>query len=287
MQENVSVAVSARPECGEGPVWHAPSESVLWVDIVRGQVFRTHLETGETTSIDYPEMVGAAAPRVGGGVVAAVASGFVGLDCDGNVTKRVDCLPEGIRMNDAKVDPAGHYWAGSCAMDFAAGAGGLWMLDSAWEPTLVLPGLTQPNGLGWSPDGTYFYLVETQARTILRFDFDPLTSTLSPEPVALTAPGTFSGYPDGLAVDARGHLWVAEFAGSALHELSPDGALLQSIAIPTAQPMSCAFVGPELDQLWVTSAAAGLSIETDPLAGSIFLVDGHGTSGQPVPNFEG
>jgi len=262
LQENVSVAVSARPECGEGPVWHAPSGSVIWVDIVRGQIFRTHLKDGDTATVDYPEMVGAAAPRAGGGMVAAVASGFVGMDDAGNVTERVDCLPAGIRMNDAKADPAGRYWAGSCAMDFTAGQGGLWMLNEEWEATLALPGLTQPNGIGWSPDGKYLYLVETQDRTILRFPFDPESSTLSPEPVTLTAPGTFAGYPDGLAVDSSGHLWVAEFAGSAIHELSADGELLRSIAIPTAQPTSCAFVGPELGQLWVTSAAAGPALGT-------------------------
>lgn len=284
---NVSVAVSSQSECGEGPVWHPQSSSVYWVDIVRGQIFRTGLRDGATTAIDYPELVGAAAPREAGGLVAAVSSGFIGMDCDGNVTERVACLTSGIRMNDAKVDPAGRFWSGSCAMDFAEGQGGLWMLDESWEATLVVPGLTQPNGLGWSPDGHFLYLVETQDKQILRFDFDPETSTIVGAPSILTVPGTFASYPDGLAVDARGHLWVAEFAGSALHELDGDGTLLQSIVIPTEQPTSCAFVGPELNQLWVTSAAAGLDPKTDPQAGSIFLVEGHGTTGLPVPNFKG
>ena len=258
-----------------------------WVDIIRGQIFRTDPNSRATTTIDYPEMVGAAAPREAGGLVAAVASGFVGIDDAGTVTRRVACLSPGTRMNDAKVDPAGRYWAGSCAMDFAPGRGGLWMLDENWDATLVVPGLTQPNGLGWSPDGRFLYLVETQARTILRFGFDPESSTITSEPETLTAPGTFANYPDGLAVDARGHLWVAEFAGSAVLELDADGTLLQSITVPTEQPTSCAFVGPGLDQLWVTSAAAGLDPAADPLAGSIFLIEGHGTGGLPVLNFQG
>jgi len=94
-------------------------------------------------------MVGAVAPRIDGGTVAAVTSGFVGFDC-GTVDRRVDCLREGVRMNDAKVDPLGRFWAGSCAMDFSDGRGGLWMLDHDWNATLVLDGLTQPNGLSHS-----------------------------------------------------------------------------------------------------------------------------------------
>lgn len=291
MFENVSVAVPRRAECGEGPFWHAPSDTVYWVDIVRGEILRTELgadlSAGATSAIGYPEMVGAVAPRATGGMVAAVASGFVGLADDGTLTHRVDCLPDGIRMNDAKTDPAGRYWAGSCALDFAAGQGGLWLLDEDWRATLVLPGLTQPNGLGWSPDGTVFYLVETQARQILSFPFDPATSTITPTPTVLVGPDTFPGYPDGLSVDSRGHLWLAEYAGAALYEFAPDGTLLQKIALPTAQPTSCAFVGPELDQLWVTSAAAGLDAAAEPDAGSIFIVTGHGTTGLPVPSFKG
>lgn len=287
MNDNVTITVPWRAECGEGPFWHAASETVYWVDIVRGEILRTDVQSGETSVIGYPEMVGAVAPRELGGMVAAVTSGFVGLDDAGAVTHRVQCLGQGVRMNDAKTDPAGRYWSGSCAMDFLAGDGGLWMLDENWQAHLVLPGLTQPNGLGWSPDGHTFYLVETQDRTVLSFPFDPETSTLTPTPTVLIGPDAFPGYPDGLSVDSRGHLWIAEFAGSALYEFAPDGSRMRTIAIPTAQPTSCAFVGAELDQLWVTSAAAGLSESDDPHAGSVFLVSDHGTTGLPVPNFRG
>lgn len=291
MLENVTIAVSRRAQCGEGPVWHAPSNTVYWVDIIGGEILRSELDTDlqpvDTRVLGYPEMVGAVSPRAGGGMVAAVASGFVGLADDGTPTHRVDCLPDDLRMNDAKVDPAGRYWSGSCAYDFVAGAGGLWVLDQNWEATLVLPDLTQPNGLGWSPDGTTFYLVETQARQILAFPFDPTSSTLTPTPAVLVDAPAFDGYPDGLAVDTRGHLWVAEYAGSALHEFTPAGELVRTIAIPTPQPTSCAFIGPDLDQLWVTSAAADLDEEPRPEAGSIFLVPDLGATGLPVPPFGG
>ncbi|WP_137844809.1 SMP-30/gluconolactonase/LRE family protein [Microbacterium sp. 2FI] len=288
MSEQISVAVSRRAECGEGPIWDAAAGAVHWVDIIPGEILITDFATGQTRVTAYPEMVGAVAPRVGGGVVAAVTSGFVGLDAGGAADRRVDILPEGIRMNDAKTDPSGRFWAGSCEMSFADGLGGLWRLDENWNATLVLPHLTQPNGLGWSPDGSVFYLVETQARQILRFDFDLESSTITSEGSVLVDADVFpDGFPDGLAVDTRGHLWVAEFAGSAVHEFSPDGDRLRTVAIPTLQTTSCNFVGPELDELWVTSAAWQLDPEEDADAGSIFRVEGLGAVGLATAAFRG
>lgn len=287
MTTQVNQIVPRRAQCGEGPLWHPESGSVVWVDIVAGEILSTSWGSGVTTVLTYPTWVGAAAPRAGGGYVAAVTTGFVGVDTSAAVIRRADCLTDGVRMNDAKVDPAGVYWAGSCAMDFAAGKGSLWRLDESWQPTLEVSGLTQPNGMGWSPDGRAMFLIDTQWRQVLQFAFDPETSTIiDPAPKVLVDADQFPQYPDGLAVDRDGHLWIAEYAGSAVYEFDAEGRKLRTIAIPTAQPTSVAFVGPDLDALWVTSAAAGL--DDDPLAGSMFEIVGHGTAGlDNTPAFRG
>jgi sugar lactone lactonase YvrE len=288
MSVQVSLAVPRRAECGEGPVWNPATNAVHWVDIIKGEMLVTDYATGATRATAYPEMVGAVAPRAGGGIVAAVASGFVGMDADGRIDRRADILPDGLRMNDAKVDPAGRFWAGSCEMGFTEGLGGLWRLDENWEPALVLEGLTLPNGMGWSPDGRVFYLVETQGRQILRFDFDPVTSTItSSASILVDSDGFPDGLPDGLAIDARGHLWVAVYGGSAVHEFSPTGMRLQTVPLPTPQTTSCSFVGPALDELWVTSAAAQLDPASDATAGSIFRVEGLGATGLAIRAFQG
>jgi sugar lactone lactonase YvrE len=283
MSEQVTVAIPWHAQCGEGPYWDPTQNEVVWVDIIGKCVLRSDLD-GSTTIIEYTEMVGAAAPRTQGGAVLAVESGFAILDPSGLVTDRIDVLRPLTRMNDAKVDPAGRYWAGSCAMDFQEGRGALWRLDENRDAQLVLDGLTQPNGIGWSPDGTSLYLVETQARELLHFEFDPDRSQILSPPRVIA--GGFAGYPDGLAIDADGHIWLAEFAGAAVHELAPSGTILRSITIPTAQPTSCAFVGENLDRLWVTSAAAGLTPD-DTRAGSVFEISRHETRGCPVALFRG
>ena len=288
MSVQVSVAVSRRAECGEGPIWDPAANAVHWVDIVQGEMLVTDFASGATRITKYPEMVGAVAPRVQGGIVAAVTSGFVGLDAGGVIDRRADILPDGIRMNDGKTDPAGRFWAGSCDMSFAEGLGSVWRLDENWEATPVLQGLALPNGLGWSPDARIFYLVESQTRQILRFGFDAETGTLTSTASVLVDADAFPhGLPDGLAVDARGHLWVAEYGGSAVHEFSPDGRRLRTVQLPTTQTTSCNFVGPALDELWVTSAAQQIDPADDVDAGSIFRVQGLGAVGLPTAAFRG
>ena len=281
------VVVDATAEVGEGPVWDPTTNAVHWVDILVGAIHTTHPDSGETDTFTYHEMVGAALPRQHGGLVAAVQSGFVGFDADRKVTHTVSFLPDGHRMNDAKTDSAGRLFAGSNAIDFAPGHGALWRLDEDWRATEILSGLTLPNGIGWSPDHTALYLVDSMKRTLLRYPFDSETSEVRGEPMVFAGPDAFDGLPDGLAVDTRGYLWVAEFGGSQITEFSPDGRVCSRIPIPTPQPTSCAFVGPKRDRLWVTSAAIGLPDPHDGLAGSIFEISGMDAPGVLVDKFAG
>jgi sugar lactone lactonase YvrE len=288
MPVSIEVAVERWSLCGEGPVWDAERGLVHWVDILGKQILTTDFATLATTQIEYPDLVGAAAQRPGGGFVAAVATGFVAIGEDGAVGARDDCLSTDVRMNDAKTDRNGRLWAGSCAYDFEAGKGGLWKLDESGKVSLAIAGLTQPNGMDWSPDGAWFYLVETQSKVVLKFPFDAGTGTITNSPVELIGAEYFpDGYPDGLTVDTEGNLWIAEYAGSAVHQFSSSGELLRKITIPTTYPTSCAFVGPDLDELWVTSAAAAADAETDPLAGSTFRVTGLGAVGIPSTAYSG
>ena len=281
------VKIDTSPLVGEAPYWDPRNRLVYWVDIGPGTISSTDYSSLATNSIQYGEMVGAAIPRLAGGIVAAVESGFVAFDSDWNQTNRVDLLSPGFRMNDAKTDPAGCLWAGSTAIDFTPDRGGLWRLGGGWEATHLYSGLTLPNGLGWSPSGLHMYLADSIQKVILRFPFDPENSSLRGEPEIFAGPESFTGLPDGLAIDREGNLWVAEFGASRVTEFSAQGERLSTCMIPTTQPTSCAFVGEHLDEMWITSATAGLDRRRDPLAGSIFEVRGFETPGLEIGLFVG
>jgi sugar lactone lactonase YvrE len=279
----VETFVPARARVGEGPHWDAGT--LYWVDILAGEIHTTTADG--TTTLRLPWLVGAAVPRVGGGFVAATADGFAEVAVDGTTVTRQHILAPDHRMNDAKCDPRGRLWAGSVQMDFAAGQGALHVLAADWSTRVVLDGLTQPNGMGWSPDGTVYYLIDSVHRHVLAFDVDLDTVTLSGRRVLTTFPAD-AGLPDGMCVDADGALWVAMWGGRRIVQLSPDGQVLRTVPMPVVQPSSCAFGGSAMDTLFVTSAAEGLA-DDDPDGpdGSVFRVTGLGALGLPGVAFAG
>lgn len=282
-----SVAVVARARVGEGPVWDAARSRLLWVDILAGQIHLSDPSTGATTTLTVPTLVGAAVLRRDrSGYVAAVREGFAEISPDGVLDIRNHMLPPGHRMNDAKCDPWGRLWAGSNAVDFTAGQGALHVLSSGFAVRTVLDGLTLPNGLGWSPDGRTFYLVDTLVGEICSYRLDP-------DSCALTDRRQLRAYPvhdsmaDGLCVDAQGCLWVARWGGGRIERLSPDGDVLSTIELPVAQTSSCAFGGTGLTRLFVTSAREGLELPADEPDGSVYVLDDLDVAGLPVADFAG
>jgi len=285
-RREVELAVAATAEVGEGPLWDAAARRLLWVDIPAGTLHRFDPRSGADETTATGTLLGAVAPRAGGGLVAAVADGFAALAPSGEPTvlAPVSADPQ-RRMNDAKCDPAGRFWGGSTAMEPTAGAGALHCWDGRRART-VWDGMTLPNGLGWSPDGTTLYVADSGQGVIWAAPFDVATgATGARRPLVEIAAA--DGLPDGLCVDADGCLWVALWGGGELRRHAADGRLLERIATPVSQPSSCALAPG--GTLYVTSARAGLdaaALAREPLAGSLFAV-AVGCEPVPVAAFSG
>jgi sugar lactone lactonase YvrE len=261
---------------GEGPYWVPEDDCLLWVDIHGGQLHRTYFPSGETVTLDLGA-VSAAFPAIGGGILTAGGSKLAlhlpaerGEQWSTRVIAEVPAR-EGIRFNDAKIDPAGRVWVGSMHTGEAEPLGQLLRLDHGGALTVVVDGVTVSNGIGWSPDGSRMYYVDSPVRRVDVFDYDPATGRADHRrPFAdLSA---FDGVPDGLTVDADGCVWVAIWGGGVLRRLAPDGSQDSVIAVPVSQPTSCAFGGPGMSDLYVTSARVGLSeaeLSEQPLAGRL------------------
>jgi sugar lactone lactonase YvrE len=289
--QGLRVAIEARPFLGEGPVWLASRERLLWVDIYAPALHLSDPATGDDRAIALPEMVGAVVPRRAGGFVAAMGNTFRTLDAEGAVTGTL-CSPDaerpGNRLNDAKCDRAGRLFAGSLAIDARPGQGTLWRLDPDLRLTAVETGLHVSNGLGWSPDDRAFYFCDSGARTIWAYDYDLATGEATNRRVfAAFAEG--AGRADGLAVDAEGFVWAALWDGWGVVRLAPDGRRDRFVSLPVPRPTSVAFGGPGLRTLFVTSARVRLSaamLAEAPLSGSVFCFE-PGVAGLPVGEFGG
>jgi sugar lactone lactonase YvrE len=279
----VDVTVRAQAIVGEGPVWQPETGVLHWVDIPQGTIFSSVPGSSASAGVQLPWSVGAVALDRDGGLVFAGAAGF-GLITDDGYDLRLPFSRPGERMNDAKVDPAGRFWAGSTAVDFRAGAGALHVVDGGWTHRVARTGFTLPNGLDWSPDGTEFYLADSYQRAVYAYPFDLEDGALGAPRTVLSLDDA-DGVPDGLTVDADGCLWIAIWGGGRLIRVAPTGELLTTVPMPVRQPSSCAFGGPGLDVLFVTSARDGLDLPDDAVDGSVFEVTGLDVSGLAASRF--
>ncbi|MER5719549.1 SMP-30/gluconolactonase/LRE family protein [Streptomyces sp. NPDC002132] len=278
------VAVRARATLGEGPTWDPAAGRLLWLDILGSRLHTYDPATGRRTVRVTDQHVGAAKPRAGGGLVLNLRDGVALVDADGDGTLRWlhrEPVP-GRRANDAAVAPDGSLWAGTMRYDEAPGGGTLTRLtgDGSVEP--VLDDVAVSNGTGWSPDGRLMYYVDSPTRRVDVFDHaDGRVS--GRRTFAVIEDG--AGFPDGLTVDADGCVWVALWDGGAVRRYTPEGKLDRVIALPTPRVTACAFGGPTLSDLYVTTARVGLD-SPHPVAGSLLVVPGAG-QGLPQPAFAG
>jgi len=280
------VVVHGDAEVGEGPVLDRRTGRLVWVDITQGWLHQTDLGADRTDSVRFATMLGAALPRESEpGFVLAVSDGLGLWVPDGGLDLVDPCLPEPhLRFNDAKCDSRGRVWGGTNHLEFVPGEGRLRVWDGTGPSRVAAEGMTLPNGLGWSPDDRTMYLVDSFEYLLLRADFDADSGTVG-ELTTLTR--VEPGYPDGLAVDVEGNIWVAVWDGWEVRRFNPRGQLTGVIRMPVAQPSSCAI--SDSGTLYITSARSGLddaALATQPLAGSVFALD-IGVAGVPVSAFKG
>ncbi len=281
----------------ESPFWDQRSGRACWIEMLSGTLMSVDSSESRTrTSHSYEQLqlmtsLGAVVPvreqaRDQAGFVAAAGRSLVHLNtanAANAVTSETVVLPDGQRFNDAKCDRAGRLWVGSCGLGHEPSCGQFW----SWDGNRVLAHwdeLTLPNGIGWSPDDRWLYLADSGLRCVFRARFDVDIPAVGP-PERFVDLSAEPGVPDGLAVDTDGCLWLAMWGGSGLLRIKPDGQIIGRVTAPVSQPSSCAFISDS--ELMVTSARASLSEEslaTEPLAGSLFVVDSN-IGGLPVGAF--
>lgn len=269
---------------GEGPLWRADEQRLYFVDIKGCALHAYHPSTQQHLSWQMPQMVGWLQPWHEGGWVAGLQGGVA----------RVALAPQGgsvrwswlhqmhepaspMRLNDAKVDGAGRLWFGTMnGVNESQPAGALWQWSSNHaHPTLMDSGYLVTNGPTFSLDGRRLFHADSGRRVVYVMDVDAATGTLSGKRawLQLTGPVDVEGYPDGMATDAAGHVWVARWGAGCVVQHGPDGEELQRIHTGAPHTTSMAFGGPQLRDLYITSARAGLSesaLARTTLSGALF-----------------
>lgn len=271
-----------RSQWGEGPIWW--QGALYFVDIEGHKVHRFDPADGSERSWDVGQRVGTVVPRVSGGLMIAGDHGFYFLDEEtGKLTPIAD--PEhdkpDNRFNDGKCSPDGRFFAGTMSLKRKTGTAKLYRLDPDLSVHEAFGPVTTSNGIVWSADGGTAYYIDTPRREVLAFDYEA-GRLLNPRTVVAT--GHIDASPDGMAIDSAGHLWIAFCHGGCVSCFDPaNGNELHRIALPCLETTACAFGGPDLTDLFVTTGIHKTAKEEH--SGRLFVIRGLKARGVPSNAF--
>ncbi|MBG6106438.1 SMP-30/gluconolactonase/LRE family protein [Frigoribacterium sp. CG_9.8] len=279
-------ASSERHVLAEGPVWVADSSQLIWIDVEEGTVFLGRIrgaQIEQTQRFDFDGRVGAAVPGTDGSLLVAAQDRLVVIAADGSRIDGPLIVADGVdsRSNDGAVDPAGRFLVGTLALDGREGQESLYRWERDGSLTTIDSDLTLSNGLVWSPDGTLMYSTDTVPGIIWVRDYDAVSGVCGARRQFVHIE---HGYPDGICVDARGHLWVAIWGAGEVRSFDPYGVAGNTVTVPVPHVSSVAFVGDDLDWLLITTASRDLSpveLADYPGAGFLFLAN-VGVTGTPT-----
>jgi sugar lactone lactonase YvrE len=261
--------------CGEGPVWDANTGCLYWTDIEGRRFFRYRHATGKHEIVKQGLEISGYALNRPSGFVIANSRGIWLWDGADQLKLIVDRVGTSLcQINDAVADPEGRFFAGSNFYDPSRDyeLGKLIRVDTDGAARIIDEGFNLANGMAFAPDETVFYFADSGARRIYAYDYTRVTGALRNRRVLIQVPGD-EGVPDGLTVDAAGFLWSAQWYGGCVVRYDPDGKVERRISFPAKQVSSVAFGGPELTDVFVTSASKSwpsplMPKSYDPVAGN-------------------
>jgi len=267
----------AEAQLGEGAFWDSATSRFFWIDIEGKQLHIYTPLTNDNSSFPTPSRIGTVVPQSDTTAVVALEDGiYIMNTSNGDLTllSDVEQTMTTNRFNDGKCDPNGNLWVGSMHLEQSAPEASVYKVTPTSEATKMIENVTISNGIVWTKDGSIMYYIDTPTGQIRAYDYDKASATISNMRVAVTV-STDLGFPDGMTIDENDHLWVGLWNGNAVAQFNPiSGELISKIEVPAHNVTACAFGGPNLDKLYITTASVDMSPEEQerfPDAGSLFV----------------
>jgi len=268
--ESLRIFDSRSCNVGEGPVAIGlTNNEVWWVDILGKKVLSKNITNHATQELSFKEDVGFLIPCSNTDFIVGTASGPLritrnevtsSLPTRESASGKPDDFP--LRWNDAKVAPDGHLWLGTIAYDVDSHPTdcSLYRLDKSGNTlTKVVDGIGISNGLAWSADGKTMFFIDSITLSIDSFDYHD--GELTNRRRMWTAPDISFGTPDGMCIDSEDGLWVAFWGGGKVRRFNSEFEITDEIELPQSLVTSCAFAGPDLNLLVITTARFNQSID--------------------------
>jgi sugar lactone lactonase YvrE len=277
LNEGVEILPTGRDFVGENPVWNEETGSLYWVDVLAPALRCWDPVRRTARRINLPQITAGIAFDNRGRIIAAGQAGIFLLDPEtGETTPLMN--PEADRpdnrFNTAGVDPAGRFWAGTMALNHEVGRGSLYSLDANLTAMRRLERVGMPKNVAFDPSGTLMYFSDAAENTVFTFAVGRESGTLGQRRTFVVG-GEGRGQPNGLTVDAEGFVWITCLGAWCVRRFAPDGSLDREVMLPVPMPTNCAFGGPDLMTLYITSTyirlPPGMSSQA-PASGQLLAV---------------
>ncbi len=229
---------------------------LVFSDVPNGGVFRRSPDGKIETLIPNRKGVGGIAFNQGGGLVCS-GRGLIYWNETTRQSRDLFTEWEGKPLkglNDLQPDDHGSVYVGSLEFDALSDAkpipGNLFRVDPDGKVTKLWEGIEVTNGLGFSPDRKLLYHADSTTQAVWVYDVKA-DRTVADRRVFARVP---EGWPDGLAVDAEGGVFVATVKSGEVVRFKPNGAIDFRLKVPAKFVTSVTFGGKDLGDLYIVTA---------------------------------
>jgi sugar lactone lactonase YvrE len=270
------VEVVAEARFPEGPLWHRGR--LYYVEYGGHTVVTWDGETAQQLWRQEGCGPSALVPTTGGDLLVACydANAVVRVSAEGETLgsyTRSDAGEPLVGPNDFAADAGGGiYLTASGPWESAGIVGKIFYLAPDGAIRLVADDLHYPNGIALSPDGKTLYCAESEAFRVVRMavaeDGSLSDRRLFVRLGELVPDGGPARLPDGLEVDSRGRVYIAQFSAGQILVVDAAGQLERTIAVPSPSVPNLA-LGPAEEFLYLTAVD---DVAEAPWPGKVYRV---------------
>jgi len=276
--KEVSLLYDAKAGVGEGALWDAENNRLLWIDITGKNLYVYKPDSSAMHVYPVTQEIGTVVPIDENRVLLGVAKGFFTYDFR-TETLHAELIPDIdtnlVRFNDGKCAPDGSLWIGTMHHGVSDPVASLYKVSNDFAITQKVSDVTVSNGIAWSVDGTKMYYIDSPTYSVREFEYDTVRGDIGESKIVIETPVRW-GTPDGSTIDEEGMLWIAHWGHGIVSRWNPsNGELLDTLTVPAPNVTSVAFGGKDKDVLFITTARNWMNEENAeekyPNAGGLFI----------------
>ena len=282
LEKGLELVIDSKSVLGEGPFWDSCKKVLYWVDGIGCKIHKYNPKTNNNSTFNTDQYIGCVIPKKNSGLISCMQNGIYYVDIEYKKMELISDIERDIknnRLNDGKCDSSGRLWFGSMSMTanqenrkFET-TGSFYNFIKDFVVTKLFNCVGISNGIAWNEDETIMYYIDSMSGSVVSFDFDLDKGLVNNKKIIIEIDKA-DGFPDGMAIDLEGMLWVAHYGGFQVSRWNPKtGKKINKIKMPVPNVTSCAFGGENLDELFITTAREGLKEEIlikYPYSGGLF-----------------